>query len=74
MPMRDRKGFTVGYLLAVVRRARQHFDNDHVDRALVRLGRLQILYGGDYVTDVRSIRSPIDDQDLAAIAQCGQLP
>lgn len=71
MPPRDRKGFTVGYLLALVRRARKHFDNDHVDPALVRLGRLQILHGSDYVTDVRSIRSPMDDQDLAAIATCG---
>jgi len=71
MPMRDRKGFTVEQLLKVVRGARQHFDNDHVDPALVRLQKLQILYGSDFVTDIRSIRSPIDDHDLACIAQCG---
>ena len=71
MPMRDRKGFTVEHLLKVVRGARQHFDNDHVDPALVRLQKLQIPYGSDFVTEIRSIRSPIDDQDLAAIAQCG---
>lgn len=71
MPMMDRKGFTVSQLLKVVRGAREHFDNDHVDPALVRLQKLQILYGDDFVTDIRAIRSPIDDHDLAVIAQCG---
>ena len=71
MSMRDHKGFTVAYLLAVVRCARKHFDNDHVDPALVRLQKLQILYGSDFVTEIRSIRSPIDDHDLACIARCG---
>lgn len=69
--MRDRKGFTVEQLLKAVRGARQHFDNDHVDPALVRLGRLQILYGSDFVTNILSMRSPIDDHDLACIAQYG---
>jgi len=71
MPMRDRKGFTVKQLLTIVRGVWQHFDNDHVDPALVRLQKLQILYGSDFVTEIRSIRSPIDDHDLACIARCG---